>query len=155
MAGKPYQSLLVPYEQEILQFRSRRPPMPYAQIVEYLRQQHGLTIQRVAIFKFVKVRSRGRKVYCFARKREPASKNCQKEILTASIPLLKPSSPQTKDPWEAIEQLKRDAQARSHSRKEPLLKTFIPSNQYNLTRLSPEEAEAFKKKLSQEIDKRE
>jgi hypothetical protein len=155
MAGKPYQSLLVPHEQEIRQLRSRRPPMPYAQIVEHLRQKHGLTIQRAAIFKFVKVRSRGRKVYCFARKPELASKNCQKEILTACIPLQKPSSPQTKDPWDAIERLKQEAKARSQFRKQPLLKTFTPSNQYNLTRLSPEEAEAFKKKLSQEIEKRE
>ncbi len=129
--------------------------MPYAQIVEHLRQQHGLTIQRAAIFKFVKVRSRGRKIYCFARKPEPANKNCQKEILTASIPLQKPSSPQTKDPWDAIERLKKEAKARSQFRKQPLLKTFTPSNQYNLTRLSPEEAEAFKRKLSQEIEQGE
>jgi hypothetical protein len=49
----------------------------------------------------------------------------------------------TANPWEAIERLKKAAQARSQFRKQPLLKTFTPSYQYTLTRLSPEEAEAI------------
>jgi len=67
MSGKPYQSSLIPYEDEIIALRHRRPPMPYAQIAELLRQKHNLLIQRSAIFKFVKVRSGGRKVYSYSR----------------------------------------------------------------------------------------
>jgi hypothetical protein len=34
MPGKPYQSCLIPYADEIASLRERRPPMPYAQIAE-------------------------------------------------------------------------------------------------------------------------
>ena len=67
MAGKPYQSRLIPYEDEIFALRRRRPPMSYAQIAELLRQKYNFIIQRPAIFKFVKVRSRGRKEYVYSR----------------------------------------------------------------------------------------
>jgi reverse gyrase len=63
MATKPYQSKLIPYEDEIMKLRRRRPPMTYAQIAETLRQKHNLIIQRSAICKFIKVRKGGRKVY--------------------------------------------------------------------------------------------
>src|SRR5207249_110689 len=67
MSGKPYQSILIPYEDEIIALRHQRPPMPYAQIAELLQQKHNLIIQGNAIFKFVKVRSGGRKVYSYSR----------------------------------------------------------------------------------------
>src|SRR4026207_626226 len=67
MSGKPYQSSLIPHEEEIIALRQHRPPMPYAQIAAVLREKHGLVIQRAAIFKFVKVRSRRRKVYGYVR----------------------------------------------------------------------------------------
>ena len=67
MSGKPYQSCLIPHEEEIIALRQQRPPMPYAQIAAVLREKHGLVIQRAAIFKFVKVRSRRRKVYGYLR----------------------------------------------------------------------------------------
>src|SRR5436309_154293 len=66
MSGKPYQSILIPYEDEILALRHRL-PMSYAQIAAVLLQKYQLNVCRETIFKFIKVRSRGRKVYCYAR----------------------------------------------------------------------------------------
>jgi hypothetical protein len=67
MPGKPHQSSLIPHENEIINLRRRRPPMPYGQIAELLRQKYNLAIQAPAIFKFIKVRSRGRKVFSYGR----------------------------------------------------------------------------------------
>ncbi|MCI0419457.1 MAG: hypothetical protein L0312_09590, partial [Acidobacteria bacterium] len=58
MPGKPYQSILIPYEEEILSLRRQRPPMAFAQIAELLNEKHQVSIQRAAICKFVKVRAR-------------------------------------------------------------------------------------------------
>ena len=67
MTGKPHQSSLIPYEAEIINLRNRRPPVPYAQIAELLHEKYNITVQAPAIFKFIKVRSRGRKVYSYGR----------------------------------------------------------------------------------------
>src|SRR5438034_10450755 len=67
MARKPYQSALIPYEDEIIALRHRRPPTSYARIAELLRQKYNVSICRETIFRFVKVRSRGRKVYSYQR----------------------------------------------------------------------------------------
>jgi hypothetical protein len=83
----------------------------------------------------------GRKSSYWARSPEPSFETTNAEI-AVSTP--RPcGTDKTADPWEAIERLKKDAQARSQFRKQLLLKTFTPSNQYNLTRLSPGEAEAI------------
>ncbi|MBN1566800.1 MAG: hypothetical protein JXA73_03070 [Acidobacteria bacterium] len=67
MTGKPHQSSLIPHENEIINLRCRKPPVPYTQIAELLREKYDLTVQAPAIFKFIKVRSRGRKVYSYGR----------------------------------------------------------------------------------------
>jgi hypothetical protein len=67
MPGKPYQSALFPYEAEINLLRRRKPPMPYAKISDHLWKKHGLVIQPPAIYKFLKVRSRSRKVFSYGR----------------------------------------------------------------------------------------
>jgi len=59
VAQKPYQSCLIPYEKEIIALRRKKPPMSYAQIAELLMEKYNLSIQAPAIFKFVKVRSKG------------------------------------------------------------------------------------------------
>jgi hypothetical protein len=89
MTGKAHHSSLIPYEVEIVNLRNRRPPMPYTQIAELLREKYNLTIQPPAIFKFIKVRSRGRKVYSYGR-------NVQ-STKPATVP--KPASTQTKPEW--------------------------------------------------------
>ena len=97
MTGKPYRSSLIPYEDEIIHLRRRRPPVPYAQIAELLRQKYNLAIQPPAIFKFIKVRSRGRKVYSYQRDDAPAT---PKSVKPAPQPADPGSRPQPKPKWE-------------------------------------------------------
>jgi hypothetical protein len=89
MTGKPHQSSLIPYEAEIINLRHRRPPVPYVRIAELLNEKYNLTVQAPAIFKFIKVRSRGRKVYSYGR-------NVQ-SVKSAAAP--KPASAQPKSDW--------------------------------------------------------
>ena len=123
MVRKPYQSALIPYEDEIIALRRRRPPMSYALIADLLFQKYKLSVYRETIFRFVKVRSRGRKVYSYQR---DAASATSKSVKVA---------PQT-DPG---------------SRPPPKPKfEFKYSERYNLTRLPPEEAAARRKKLEEE-----
>ena len=39
--GRPWQSRLIPYEEEILELRRRRPPMPFDQIATRLATKYG------------------------------------------------------------------------------------------------------------------
>ena len=124
MAVKPFQSTLIPYQDEIADLRSRRPPVSYARIAVILYEKYGLHIRRSAIAKFVKVRSGGRKVYSFQRDVAPAR---SKSVKPAAPPADPGSRPQPKPKWE-----------------------FKYSERYNLTRLPDEEAAARRKKLEEE-----
>ena len=75
---KPYRSSLIPFEDEILDLRRRRPPTPYARIAELRRERHQLSVCRETIFKFVRVRSRGRKVYSYRPDRLPETVGAQR-----------------------------------------------------------------------------
>ena len=123
MTGKPYRSCLIPYEDEIIHLRRRRPPVPYAQIAELLRQKYNLAVQPPAIFKFIKVRSRRRKAYSYQRAAAAAR---SKSVKPAAQP----------------------ADAGSHPPPKPRFE-FKYSERYNLTRLPPEEAAARRKKLEE------
>ena len=127
MAGKPYQSRLIPYEDEIFALRRRRPPMSYAQIAELLRQKYNFIIQRPAIFKFVKVRSRGRKEYVYSRN------------VGASATTPAPAAPQPAGP---ASRPAATTAVNTDQRSTNVEFRFTPSDRYNLTRLPPEEAAA-------------
>ena len=135
MAGKPYQSRLIPYEDEIFALRRRRPPMSYAQIAELLRQKYNFIIQRPAIFKFVKVRSRGRKEYVYSRN------------VGASATTPAPAAPQPAGP---ASRPAATTAVNTNQRSTNVEFRFTPSDRYNLTRLPPEEAAAIRKKLEEE-----
>jgi hypothetical protein len=124
MTGKPFQSALIPHENEIFDLRHRRPPYSYARIAEILHEKYQLIVYRQTIFKFVKVRSHGRKVYAIYRSPLP-----KKQKSVAAV------SPQA------------DQQSTAENR--PFFK-YTPSNRYNLTRLPPEEAAERRKKLEAE-----
>jgi hypothetical protein len=98
--------------------------MPYAQISDLLRQKYNLVIQAPAIFKFLKVRSRGHKVFGYAR-------NVCKEKPPSILPAQQPANPG------------------SGSAPKPVFE-FPYSERYNLHRLPPEEAAARRKKLEEE-----
>jgi hypothetical protein len=69
--GKPYQSKLNPYRQEIARLRATRPPTPYVQIAKLMKEQHNLDVSPHTIWAFVKSRSKGRKVYAMRLEDEP------------------------------------------------------------------------------------
>ncbi len=135
MVRKPYQSALIPYEDEIIALRHRRPPTSYARIADLLFQKYKLSVCRETIFRFVKVRSRGRKVYGYTRN---ASAEKSASVLVAP----EPAAPDSHPP----------APASVTAERKPPKPTFrfTPSKRYNLTRLPPEEAAARRKKLEEE-----
>jgi hypothetical protein len=121
MPGKPFQSCLIPYQVEIIALRSQKPPVSYGRIAKLLWEKHGLSIQRAAIGKFVKVRAKGRKVYFFKRDKEVKKP-------TSTLAVVSKAEPQQPKPeWD-----------------------FKYSEHYNLTRLPPEVAAARRKKLEEE-----
>ena len=54
--GRPWQSRLIPYEEEILALRRRRPPMPFHQITAQLATKYGMKVHLDTVHNFVKVR---------------------------------------------------------------------------------------------------
>ena len=66
MPGKPYQSKLNPYLQEIHRLRSQTPPVSYQEIARILHEKYGVAVSPNGIFSFVKARSRPRAVYAIA-----------------------------------------------------------------------------------------
>ena len=63
MTNKAYQSKLAVVEVEIARLRAKRPPVPYRQIACDLHERFGIKVDAATVFRFVKVRSKGRKVY--------------------------------------------------------------------------------------------
>lgn len=140
-SNKPFQSVLIPFEEEIRGLRRRRPPVSYAEIAHILNQRHGIAVTYNAVFNFVKVRSKGkRSSYLFGppwhRVRNPLS-----DQKTTSVTLGNPSTsdfPQGRKAEDALSRPRRPV-------------AFSFSDQYNLTRLTPEEAAALEKKLDEEL----
>ena len=154
MPGKPYQSILIPYEGEILSLRRQRPPMAFARIAELLMEKHQVSIQRAAICKFVKLRARWKKKE--AQQNRAASKTGNMALIHRSQPDSARTGPKTDAvPNAAGVEPRRQwlgGQKESASRGR-MLTTFTPSNEYNLTRLSPEEAAAYVEQLRREREK--
>jgi hypothetical protein len=117
MPGKPFQSVLIQYEDEINILRRRRPPYSYARIAKFLQEKYQLNVCRETIFKFVKARARGRKVYAIYG--APLPKKPKDAPAVSLLPKSQPS-PARKQVFE-----------------------YTPSDRYNLTRISPEEAKAI------------
>ena len=134
MPGKPFQSSLIPYKEEIATLRSQSPPVSYARIADLLREKHGLNIKRAAIAKFVKVRSGRRKVYFFRREMAAKKPNPVQPAVQRSQPACNSQVPDSKAEQQP-----------------PLPKfEFTYSERYNLRRLPKEEAAAIRKKLEEE-----
>ena len=152
MPGKPYQSILIPYEEEILSLRGERPPMAFARIAELLKEKHEVSIQRAAICKFVKLRARWRKKE--AREKRPALRpwNTAQTRSQPHSALTKPKTDGVPSNSAGIEPSRPWLAGQNHKpvSRERMLTTFTPSNEYNLTRLTPEEAAAYVEQLRRE-----
>ena len=64
MPGKPYQSCLNPYEDEIITLRRKRPPTPYSKIAELLREKYQIAVRREAVYSFIKIRAKQNSKTC-------------------------------------------------------------------------------------------
>ena len=153
MPGKPYQSILIPYEEEILSLRRQRPPMALARIAELLMEKHQVPIQRAAICKFLKLRARWRKKE--ARENRPASPRNTAQTRSSQPdtrigPKIDAVPPNTAGIEPRRQWLGWQEKPASGGR---TLTTFTPSNEYNLTRLTPEEAAAYVEQLRREREK--
>jgi hypothetical protein len=122
---KPYQLCLIPHEIEILALRHRRPPAAYAKIAEFLLTKYQLNVCRETIFRFIRVRSRGRKVFSYGRNVRTDKPPSVESVQKSTNPISGTSLPK------------------------PVFE-FPYSERYNLHRLPPEEAEAWRKKLEEE-----
>ena len=61
MPGKPFQSKLEPFYTFIRECRTKR--WSYARIAAAITHDHGMSVSANAVFSFVKVRAKGRKLY--------------------------------------------------------------------------------------------
>ena len=138
MIYKPYQSCLIPYENEIIALRRKKPPMPYSQIAELLRDKYQITICRENIFRFVKIRSKGIKACKYAWNIEPQDMNINDKQPAVNAPSLQTSKATVSD------------KSKKSVNKQPELFKYEYSREYNMRRLSPEEAAAERKKIEEE-----
>jgi hypothetical protein len=152
MTGKPYQSCLIPFENEIVALRRLNPPMSYAKIAKHLYDKHQITVHRQTILEFLKVRAKGFKPCKYAWNIEPAAANqpttevpsvSAKPEVVLAIQEKTQEQPVTETPTtsknlELPEVLRR-----------PFEMKF--SETYNLTRISPEEAEIANKIIEQKM----
>jgi hypothetical protein len=91
--GRPWQSLLIPYEEEILELRRRRPPMPFGQITARLETKYGLKVHLDTVHNFVKVRS--------GLYRETSRKH-RSIRATAESPTPIPTPPPGQSEWDSL-----------------------------------------------------
>jgi len=139
MAGKKYQSCLIPFENEIVDLRLKRPPMPYSQIAEYLKEKHKISVCRHTILGFLKRRAKGFESCKYAECIKLASAENQSATEVSRVSTVqKASKPPAKE---------KPAMETPELEIKPFEMEF--SETYNLTRMSPEEA-AIKNKIIEE-----
>ncbi|MBM3804852.1 MAG: hypothetical protein FJW26_21395 [Acidimicrobiia bacterium] len=121
----PYQTLIAAWRQE---------GKSYREIVQILRDSHGLNVGRNTLHSFVKVRSkRPRAVYTMLKNTI--------ELRASGDSLKHESHPTPAD----LQPLKTGGN--DHGGPRPKRFNYTYSNTYNLTRLTPEQKAALEKKL--------
>jgi hypothetical protein len=142
MAGKKYQSCLVPFENEILTLRRRKPPMSFPQIAEYLKEKYQISVRRQTIETFLKIRLKGFKQCKYAWSINPAKAESQPATelpsvnkQTVSEVRKAPKQPVSVNPTTPTEQ-------------ETEFKMEW-SDVYNLHRLPPEEAAERRRRIAE------
>ena len=130
MSGLPFRSKLAPFEQEIMELRRKRPPVSYRQIVQLLKEQHGVEVTINGVFAFLRTRRKW-------DRREAA--DAKKQTTPQQVP----------------QASRRPAVVTNHACTDQAtpgrkLFNYTYSNTYNLTRLTPEEKVALEKRLDEE-----
>ena len=145
MAGKPYQSCLIPFEEEIMTLRQKRPPMSFSKIAEYMQEKHQISVTRQTILLFLKVRAKGFKPCQYVESIKQTSTANQPAIVvsTESKPL---AGTQAAVPMPSS--------GKTTVKGEPKAFRYSYDPEQNLTRLPPEEAAVMRQILEQEENER-
>ena len=147
MTGTNYKSCLVPFENEILALRRRRPPMSFPQIAAYLREKHQISVRRQTIEAFLKVRMKGYKTCKYAWEIEPVNNANQP---ATEVPPVSAKPQTTVSVQKEVTQPEvKEAEQTVKSKSRDFDEIFQFSETYNLTRLSNEEAAERLKKLEE------
>jgi hypothetical protein len=133
MSGLPFRSKLAPFEQEITELRRKRPPVSYRQIVQLLKERHGVEVTINGVFVFLRTR---RKWY--RREAADAKKQTAPQKVSQVSRSQRPALP------AALTNRPGGSNQGTPGRK---LFNYTYSNTYNLTRLTPEEKAALEKKM--------
>ena len=134
MSGLPFRSKLAPFEQEIIELRRQRPPVSYRQIIQRLKEQHGIEVTINGVFAFLRTR----------RKWDRRAAVSKKQAVPKQVSQV--SRSQGPAPSPVVTNRPCTDQA-TPGRK---LFNYTYSNTYNLTRLTPEEKAALEKRLEEE-----
>jgi len=131
MSGWPFRSKLAPFEREIAELRRQRPPVSYRQIVQRLKEQHGIEVTINGVFAFLRTRRKWDRRAAAGRKRTAPQEVSHRRPAPSAVVTNRPG----------------DSNQATPSRK---LFNYTYSNTYNLTRLTPEEKVALEKRLDEE-----
>ena len=134
MSGLPFRSKLASFEQEIMELRRKRPPVSYREIVQLLKEQHGIEVTINGVFAFLRTRRKWDRRAAAAKKQA-----VPKQVSQVSRSQL-PTSPAVVMHRPGTDQATPGRQ----------LFNYTYSNTYNLTRLTPEEKAALEKRLDEE-----
>ena len=150
MAGKPYQSKLMPYEDEIIALRRKKPPKAYSQIAELLREKYQLTVSRGTIFSFIKLRVKKEYKPCkydaWDIKKPEANNQPTTEAKAIENSTALPKQPAVPDKPKQTEE--------DDDFEIPKFEDVMKySDNYNLTLLSKEEADALRARIRRKIER--
>lgn len=145
----PYQSCLMPYINEIVALRRKKPPLPFSQIAELLREKYEIRISRESVYRFIRSQAKGYKTCKYAWDVKPANANSQSLTAETSLP-----QKQTvlKTPIPSVSE--KPAPIFTGAQKSDKFQYTYSRDHNNLTRLSPEEAAAERAKLKNEMENR-
>jgi len=145
----PYRSKLTPFEAEIADLRRTRPPTPYTEIVRVLKERHGLAVQVSTLFNFVKVRRKWDRLHRLAsqpsRSTVAASASAQ-----PSLPKLGTRSASRAEATHTVVLRNGESPVVRQNPSGRTLKSFTPSAEYNLERLTPEQMAEWLAELKRE-----
>ena len=149
----PYRSKLTPFEAEIADLRRTRPPTPYTEIVRVLKERHGLAVQVSTLFNFVKVRRKWDRLQSLAPQPPPSA--VARSASTQPMPQNQRdrSTPRAGATLLGLSPLLLAVAKFQLLRQNPggrTLKSFTPSSEYNLERLTPEQMAEWLAELKRE-----
>ena len=143
----PYRSKLTPFESEIADLRRTRPPTPYAEIVRVLKERHGLVVQLSTLFNFVKVRRKWDRLHRLASQPSGSTASAPPQ---QSLPKLGTRSASCSEATHTAVPRGGESPVLRQNPSGRTLKSFTPSAEYNLERLTPEQMAEWLAELKRE-----